>query len=113
MNLHIGHSGEAKRLPKAVREYMRHRFMLLPEYLDALRCFEHEGERQGAPVRVVKVFSPESARNAGVTLKTHLDLEKNPGMLLYEGHIDRQGKAYVADRRAVTSKPKKPNLGKI
>jgi hypothetical protein len=104
MNLHLGNTGEARRLPKAVREYMRYRFLLLPEYLDLLRCFEFDGELQGSPVKMVKIFSPAAARDAGVSIQTRHDLERHHDLLLYEGHLDGQGKAYVADRRAIPLK---------
>ena len=93
------HNNEAKKLPKPVHDYMRHRFILLPEYLDMLRCFEYDGVFNGKQVRCIRVFSSYRARERQLSIKSNSDLMQHPEMLLFEGYIDRQGSVYVADRR--------------
>ena len=83
---------------------MKYRFILLPEYLALLRCFEYEGEVNGKPVRRISIFSPAKAEEKKFSIKTRQDLAQYPEMLLYEGYIDAQGNAYVADRRAPVKK---------
>jgi hypothetical protein len=100
MHLHLRRNGEARRLPKPIQDYMRYRFMLLPEYLGLLRCFEYQGEVNGKSVRRISIFSPNRVEEKHFVIKTRQDLEQHPEMLLFEGYIDRQGNAYVADRRA-------------
>ena len=80
---------------------MRRRFDLLPEYPDVLRCFEYDGLVNNKHVRCIRNFSPYKAEEHNLSIRTSLDLEQHPEMLLYEGHIDSQGNAYVADRRAL------------
>ena len=78
--------------------------MLLPEYLGMLRCFEYQGEVNGKLVKRVSIFSPNKAEEKHFVIKTRHDLEQYPEMLLFEGYIDSQGKAYAADRRAPVRK---------
>ena len=94
------HSNRAKKLPRPVQEYMTRRFSLLPEYLDLLRCFEHEDLVNGKWVRCIRIFSPNKVREHQLSITTNQELEQHPKMLLFEGYIDRQNTVYVADRRA-------------
>ena len=103
MHIHLRNGNEAKRLPRAIREYMRRRFILLPEYLELLRCFEYDGQVNGKQVRRISIFSPNKAREKKLLIKTRQDLEQHPELLFYEGYIDSEGKAYVADRRTQSS----------
>ena len=93
------HKNEAKKLPTLVRDYMEHKFDLLPEYLDMLRCFKYDGVVNGKEVRCVRIFSPYRAKEQRLSIRTKSDLDQHPEMLLFEGYIDRQGSVYVADRR--------------
>ena len=90
---------EARRLAKPVQEHMVRRFNLLPEYLNMLRYFEYDGVFRGEPVKQVRIFSPDMAKESGVTIRKSSDLEQHPEMLLFMGHIDGRGQVYVADRR--------------
>jgi len=103
MHIHLRNENEAKRLPRAIQEYMQRRFILLPEYLELLRCFEYDGQVNGKQVRRISIFSPNKAREKKLLIKTRQDLEQHPELLFYEGHIDSKGNAYVADRRTPSS----------
>jgi hypothetical protein len=78
---------------------MKQRFGVLPEYLDTLRCFEFEGVVSDKRVMRYRIYSPTRAQQQKITIASLSDLDKYPIMLLYEGYIDKEGKAYVADRR--------------
>jgi len=106
MHLHWRNENEAKRLPRAIQEYMQRRFNLLPEYLKLLRCFEYDGQVNGKQVRRVRIFSPSKALEKKLLIKTRQDLEQHPELLFYEGYIDSEGNAYVADRQAPSSRVK-------
>ena len=93
------HNNKAKKLPRPVHEYMQHRFILLSEYLDTLRCFEYDGVVNGKEARCVCIFSPYRATEHHLCIKAKSDLDQHPEMLLFEGYTDRQGSVYVADRR--------------
>ena len=94
-------TSEITRIPEPVQDYMRHRFLLLPKYIDMLRCFECDGVVQDNNVRFLRVFNPRIARERGISVKTGSDLEKHPDMLLFEGYIDCQSRVYMADRRGI------------
>ncbi len=104
MHFHLRNNEEPRRLPKVVQDYMIRRFVLLPEYLGLLRCFEYDGEVNGKQVRRVSMFSPSKAEETHILIKNRHDLEQHPEMLLFEGYIDKQGNAYAADRRAPVRK---------
>jgi len=99
IHFHPGRNGRPKKLPRPIHDYMRRRFGVLTEYLDALRCFEFEGAVNDKKVMRYRIYSPTKAQQQKITIAGLSDLEKHPGMLLYEGYIDGEGKAYVADRR--------------
>jgi hypothetical protein len=99
IHLHHGHNGRPKKLPKLINDYMRYRFGVLPEYLENLRCFEFEGVVNDKKVTRYRIYSPMKAQQQKIIIAELPDLEKYPGMLLYEGYVDKEGKAYVADRR--------------
>ncbi|HEY42260.1 MAG TPA: hypothetical protein G4O18_10480 [Dehalococcoidia bacterium] len=99
IHFHNGRNGHSKKLPRPIHDYMRQRFGVLPEYLDTLRCFGFEGMVNDKKVIRYRIYSPTKAQQQKITIGSLSDLDKNPVMLLYEGYIDKEGKAYVADRR--------------
>jgi hypothetical protein len=99
MNI-VDHKNGARKLPGAVREYMWHRFNLVPLYLDTLRCFEYDGIVNGKEVKRIRIFSPKQAKEKFLSIKDRVDLDTHTEMLLFEGYIDSNGSVYVADRRA-------------
>lgn len=90
-------------------EYMQKRFVLTPDYLNNLRCFEYAGTVGDKPVRRFKVFDTRDAEVQKADVKNIGDLEKHPGFLLFEAYIDKLGNAYAADRRV---SPKRKNTNK-
>ena len=100
MYFHLGHRGGPKKLPRPIHDYIRRRFGVLPEYLEDLRCFEFESSLNGKKVKRFRIDSPIRAQQQNITITGLTDLEKFPSLLLYEGYIEKEGKAYVADRRS-------------
>ena len=91
---------EVKKLPRVVGEYMRDRFILLPQYLDMLRCFEYDGTVNGKRIRCISIFSLNGAHENSLSIRSNVDLEQHPEMLLFKGYTDNHGNIYIADRRA-------------
>ena len=90
----------ARHVPQSVKVYMVHRFLLLPEYVDMLRCFEYpEMMNNNKPIRRFSIFSPHKAQELHLSIKTLADLLNHREVLEYEGHIEADGTVYVADRR--------------
>lgn len=73
--------------------------MLTPEYLKILRCFEYAGQIGDKPVRRFRIYSLKDIEEKNLILKSIEDLDTSPGTVLFEGYIDKSGKAYAADRR--------------
>jgi len=73
--------------------------MLLPEYVDMLRCFERQEMMGDKPVRRLSIFSPDRADEHHLSIRTLADLMQHRELLEYEGHIEPDGTVYVADRR--------------
>jgi hypothetical protein len=109
MHLHLRHQDEARRLPKPIQEYMKKRFMLSDSYLKALRCVEYEGTVGEKQVRRFSIFGINESDDKHIAIKTKSDLDKNPKIILFEGYIDKDGKAYAADRRSPKT-GKKPSI---
>ena len=99
MNMYLSHHSNGKRLPKEIRDYIRKRFMLTPEYVNVLRCFEYEGTVGEKPVRRFRIYDEKDAAHKKLVLKQIGDLDKEPGTVIFEGYIDKAGNAYAADRR--------------
>ena len=78
--------------------------MLQREYIEKLRCFEMDGFFREQPVRRIRVFSAALAKKNHLTIRTNSDLELQPEILVFEGHIDDEDKIYFADRRTVVRK---------
>ena len=99
MHFKFWHSGNARRLSPQVKAYMERKFDLIPEYLQQLRCFEHQGVFKEKPVTYLRIFSPWRTKERGVNPMAYADLDRYPELILYEGHIAENGEVYVADRR--------------
>ena len=97
--LYSRHGKRAKKLPKAVREYMVRRFHLLPEYLDILRCYEPDRKINGKRLISIYIYNLRRVEENHLSLESYLDLIKYSEMILFEGHRDDQGQIYIADRR--------------
>ena len=104
MHLKFRKNAESKKLPESVQNYLRRQFMLQREYIEKLRCFEMDGLLREQPVRRIRIFSPALAKKNHLAIHTNSDLELHPEVLVFEGHIDAEGKIYFADRRTAVRK---------
>ncbi len=99
MHIRLPHHNETRFVPRSLQEYLISRFHLSPEYVKELRCFIYKGMVGIKTVRRVSIFSPMAADENKIIIKTFRDLKNNPSIILFEGHIDKQGNPYAADRR--------------
>jgi len=74
--------------------------MLSDSYLKTLRCVEYEGLVGEKQVRRFSIFGISESDGGNAEIKTKSDLDKNPKIIMFEGYIDKAGKAYAADRRS-------------
>ena len=80
---------KARKVPKAVSEYMHRRYIMLTDYIDMLRCFEDDCILNGESVRSILIFDPRRARKKNLSINSRADIETYPELLLFKGHIDR------------------------
>src|SRR4030066_85820 len=99
MHLDFSANTRVRKLPPSVQEYLRQRFILRADYLLKLRCSEQDGVFREEPVKQVRIFSPDLAKQHGLQIRSNSDLKQHPELLLFVGHIDRRGQIYFADRR--------------
>ena len=99
MNIHICGRIQARKLSRSVCQYLKRRYALSDQYLNNLRCFQFDGLFEGQPVKKILIFDLLMAQQHGLGIRTNLDLDQHKGVLAFEGHVDRKGKLYFADRR--------------
>lgn len=95
----IYQKNQAKKIPKAVQNYMRRKFNLPIEYLGILRCLENTRADNGNRTISLSIFSPFKAREHRLTIKTAADLGRYPEMVLFKGQVDSHGSIDITDRR--------------
>jgi hypothetical protein len=95
----ICHRSQVKKIPKTIRDYMRHKFNLPVEYLGTLRCLANMRSNNGKLSAIISIFSPVRAQEYNLAIKTIADLGRYPEMVLFKGHIDSHGDIEIADRR--------------
>ncbi len=95
----IYQKSQARKVPKAVQDYMRRNFNLPIEYLGILRCLENNRADNGNRTTSLSIFSPVKAREHRLKIKTAADLGRYPEMLLFKGKIDNRGGIEITDQR--------------
>jgi hypothetical protein len=81
MHFKFWHSGNGRKLSPQVKAYMEHKFDLIPEYLQQLRCFEHQGVFKEKPVTYLRIFSPWRVKERGVAPMAYADLDPYPELV--------------------------------
>lgn len=95
---------EARRLTKQMQDYLRRHFMLKESYLNELKYFEDDSVFQDQPVKRIHVFQDQLAHKQKLIITNASDLKLHPEVLVFEGHINTEGKVYFADRRIAMHK---------
>ncbi|CAI8055384.1 hypothetical protein GBAR_LOCUS30246 [Geodia barretti] len=86
---------------QAINRYLSHEFRVGPELMAKLWMLEKAGQFSNRKVTMVRVFDPELVSTAlGARLK-YDDLKGNGNekALRFEGHFEKDGALYLADRR--------------
>jgi hypothetical protein len=70
---------------------------------DNLRCVGKSGELAGRRVRYIRLYDPESISNNGGNSVGYAELDTSADRkaLKFQGHIEKDGTVYLADRRTV------------
>ena len=61
-----------------------------------IRCVDKEGTiNNGVPVTLIRVFKPSDALTRGVTITGWDTFDENPELVLYEGYLRRDNRAFL------------------
>lgn len=86
-------------LPQRVQAYLEKEFQLLPKDMAALQCVARKGSFQAMPAKFIRIFDKAKARERGVIVKGYRDLDHHRDLVLFHGHIERDGTVHISDRR--------------
>lgn len=86
-------------LPKRVQAYLEKEFQLLPKDMAVLECAARKGSFQRAPAEFVRIFDKAKACERGVVVKGYRDLDYHRDLVLFHGHIAKDGTVHLSDRR--------------
>ena len=73
----------------------------LPERVTSssmLRVVESRGNYSGRKVTFIRVFDPARAAENAVTVKQFGDLDPHPSLVLWSGHVERDGAVSITSR---------------
>ena len=92
----MGRNGHAQ-LPGNVEAYLQKEFGLPVEEMVNLRCVKRQGNFAGAPAEFIRLFDPARARAKGIAISGYHDLDRNPELVLFEGHTfkGKEGTLYL------------------
>jgi hypothetical protein len=87
--------------PANVLDYLEKEFRLLPKDMATLRCVSsHMESFGGQPARFIRVFDSATAYKQNISIKSYHDLDKHPGLILFEGHIFNGGTVYLRSKES-------------
>lgn len=70
----------------------------------ALQCVVQRGSLGGLPVNFVRLCDRTMTHERRVNVKSYRDLDKHPELVLYEGHIFKEGIVHLKKRGATVAK---------
>lgn len=86
-------------IPSSIQTVLQSQYNLDREAMRSLRCKERDGNFAGRPVRYIRVYDPSQYASRGKRIRSYHDLDRNKEGILFEGYVDKQGHAYISDRR--------------
>ncbi|MFC1982098.1 hypothetical protein ACFLUN_01305 [Chloroflexota bacterium] len=85
--------------PENVLSYLENKFHLRPNDMVYLRCVIDRKSRNGIPVNFIRIFDRTKSYEQGVIIKRYHDLDRHPELVLFEGHILRNGTVYLNKKK--------------
>jgi hypothetical protein len=64
-----------------------------------IRCVEKPGVKEGCPVNLLRVFSLRDAAKKGVTIAGWETFDQHPELILFEGWLDGNNRAYLERKK--------------
>jgi len=97
MNLLFWKKCSQRGLSPILRMTLRRQYNLDDPTLDRLCCISQSGRYTNRPVRLVRIFDPTLVRKGKI--RRYDDIMAQRHALMFEGHIERDGNAYLLDKR--------------
>ncbi len=82
-------------LPENMIAYLEKRVHLLTKDMVALEWIGYEGASRGLLFSLVRISDRTKAYKQGVIVRHYRDLDKHPEVVLFGGHILKNGTVYV------------------
>ncbi|MBI2866037.1 MAG: hypothetical protein HYX99_01580 [Chloroflexi bacterium] len=100
---------QEQQLPTELASRLREKFSLTPEQLAGLGYVGRGGTFAGAPVRFLRVYDQAEARAKGLRIGDYGTLDQHRELVLYEGHIFRDGLVHLAPAGQAASASPSPH----
>ena len=81
--------------PENVLSYLENKFHLLPKDMACLQCTRYQRVLDGTPISFIRIFDWVKAYKQGVIIKQYHHLDAHPELMLFEGHILKNGIVYL------------------
>ncbi len=101
MSLMFWKAQKPQMVTQAINRYLSHEFRVEPELMSKLWMLEKAGQFSNRKVTMVRVFDPEFVSTGEAAKLKYDDLRVTGNMkaLRFEGHFEKDGALYLADRR--------------
>ena len=87
------------RWPKNMLPYLEKNFRLHPKEMALLQCVQHPGSLRGLPISFVRLYDRMAAQQQRIVIRNYGDLDSNPDLIQFEGHIFQDGKVYLRKKQ--------------
>lgn len=95
---------ECLQLPENMVAYLEKKFHLLTKDMVALEWIGYEGASRGLLFSLVRISDRTKAYEQGAIVRHYRDLDKHPEVVLFGGHILKNGTVYVKKEESMTGK---------
>lgn len=89
--------------PQHMLACLEEKFHLLPKDMAVLRCIGRQGLLGGLPVSFVRIFNRAKAYEQGIIVEDYRDLDKHPELVLFEGHILKNGTVHLRKKQSIVA----------
>ena len=107
----LGGTPKPAKLSEKIQKTLFVQFGLSREKVDGLRAAQMPAKLNGRPIRHIKIFDPALLGSESPSIRRYEDLEANPGVILFEGYIEKYGSAHLNETRtsSTNTNQKLPN----
>lgn len=100
MSWQFWQQAKPKELSEQIQKLLIAQYKLDAQVLSKMRSVEKSGKFAGRPVRYVRVFDPSRVADGKQGIRQYDDLANHLEAVLFEGHIEKDGSIFLADRRS-------------